>query len=461
MLRGVGLAVGLAAALALGGCREPDGPIGPVRGGAGMVVSSLPQGGRIFLDDRDTGLLTPDTVRGLSGSHTVGVRLDTLGLLYEYTMQVAVFPGDSLLHAHAPLLLVCNPADLAGCHGRLHRYHQGAGVRFATSPLGSLFLRQGEGQGVFWPATSPNSYVSGAMPVFAAMLPAGAISLGIYDHAFLAGRPLPGTASGSGVFRLDQETWILPPQGTLRRSLTARGMSVRQQVAATDSVPGVIVVRLRFRNITADPEYRPLDPFVGQGVTFTRAYIGLAVDPDIGDSGDDWFSYDPELDMVFAYDARFDEPVFTGDAAGAPGLVGLRALRVPPGSTVMLNGWTRAGATADWRAGQASEVRGYDMLSGEAPYAPAHPDRRIGHLPPVDGDVRLSVTAGPLTLAPGEEAEIVLALLLAAPAAGTYVPGNVVPPGEPLDTQRALYRVAAPLRSRARAAEALGDGRDD
>jgi hypothetical protein len=441
--------------LILGACREPDGPVGPITGGGRMFVSSSPQGARIFLDQRDTGFRTPDTIAGLGGVHTVNVLLDTLGLRYEFSAQVAVASADTLLHVHGPLALICSPADVTACHGRLHVYHEAAGIRFASSPLGSLFLRQGQGQGLFWPQNSVNSYVSAAMPVMAGRLRGAPVSLGIYDHVYLAGRPAPETSVAGGVFRLSQETWIIPPSATLRRSMTARGMAVKQQVIASAALPGVLLIRLTFRNITGDLDYRVVDSFLGSGETFTDTYIGLALDPDIGDSGDDWFSYDPELDMVYAYDARFDEPLFTGDGANAPGLVGLRAIRAPAGALVILNGWTQGGAAADWRAGQVSEARGYDMLSGESPYLPAHPDRRIGHLPPFDGDVRISVTAGPLTMEPGAEAEIVLALVLARPAAGAFQPGLVVAPGEPMDTNREIHRIAGPLRALARLADSL------
>jgi hypothetical protein len=71
--------------------------------------------------------------------------------------------------------------------------------------------------------------------------------------------------------------------------------------------------------------------------------------------------------------------------------------------------------------------------------------------------MRVSVTAGPLTLAPGEQAEIVLAVAFARPASGTYQSGTLVAPGDPFDTNRALYSIAALLRERMVAAQALLD----
>src|SRR3990172_1612406 len=77
--------------LALVGCREPDGPLGGNEGGV-LFVQSVPAGGRIQLDGRATGRITPDTLRGVGGLHEVVVELDTVQLRYRYAAQVVV-PG--------------------------------------------------------------------------------------------------------------------------------------------------------------------------------------------------------------------------------------------------------------------------------------------------------------------------------------------------------------------------------
>jgi hypothetical protein len=444
--------------LALPACREPDGPGGPGAEGTRIFVTSSPQGAAIVLDDRDTGLRTPDTIAGLGGTHVLSIRLDSAGILYDYTVQISVPRTDSLLSLHGPLTAQCLPAELTQCYGRMHSYNEVAGLRFATHPLGGLFMRQGSAQGIFWPGTSANSYVSGGIPAIAGRVAAQAVSVGIFDHHYHAARPAPGRTTANGQLTLRQESWIVPPLGALRRFPTVRGIAVTQELIASDAVADVVLIRLKFRNITEQFDYQQLDPFLGAGgATYTDAYIGMLLDPDVGQPGDDWFTYDPALDMVYVYDARFDEPLFVGQASASPGLVGLRALRSPPGSTVIMNGWMSTGASADWRAGQTSEWFGLEMLSGMAPFSPAHPDRRIGHLPPSAGDARISISAGPLTLAPGDEAEIVLALAIAPPAPGTFQSGLLVQPGNPLDPQREIHRIAALLRERMQAAEALLD----
>jgi hypothetical protein len=79
----------------------------------------------------------------------------------------------------------------------------------------------------------------------------------------------------------------------------------------------------------------------------------------------------------------------------------------------------------------------------------------VGHLPVSAGDVRIVATVGPLQLAPGDSARVVLAVALALPTPGTYTSGTSLPPGNPDDTNRQMYRVAGQLRDRLTAAAAL------
>ena len=446
-----------AATLLCGGCREGDAPTGPRTGGARLFITSEPSGARIFVDANDTRQLTPDTVAGFGGTHDVQVRLDTAGVTYEYNVRVQIAATDTTVpQLHGPLSRQCAFAlDLSDCLERLHAYRTGAGIRFALNPIGSLFLHTGEGRGAFWPATTSNSYMSGGIPVFAALVNGVAVSLGAYDHGYLAGRPAPVSTGAAGRTTLQQPVWIVPPTFQHLQLATVRGVEVREEITTAETVSGVVLIKLTFRNITTTPEYLSLDPFLPvEGITFTDAFIGLALDPDIGEADDDWLSYDPALDMAFVYDAHFAEGAFSGGDASAPGLVGVRVLRAPAGTTVMLNGWLNPG---DWQAGTSTEGTGFGMLSGRSVYAPAHEDPRIGHLPDAAGDMRVSVTAGPLNLAPGEQAEIVLAVAFAPPATGTFQSGTLVAPGDPLDTNRALHRIAAQLRERMVAAQTLLD----
>src|SRR5690606_5513091 len=108
----------------------------------------------------------------------------------------------------------------------------------------------------------------------------------------------------------------------------------------------------------------------------------------------------------------------------------------------------------DWSAGRPGEQAGYGVLSGTREFGPEHPHPQIGHMPAVPGDLRMSVAAGPLTLAPGDDAQIVVAVAIAAPAA-PFTSGEVLAPGDPLDSGRALNSVAANLYARMLAAEGI------
>jgi hypothetical protein len=71
------------------------------------------------------------------------------------------------------------------------------------------------------------------------------------------------------------------------------------------------------------------------------------------------------------------------------------------------------------------------------------------------GDVRLSVSAGPLRLAPGDSAAITVAIILAEPVPDSFTPGTQVEPGDPADRTRVLYGVAANLLQKAASVTAL------
>jgi hypothetical protein len=437
-------------ALLVAGCREDDGFIGGP-GGARAAVSSDPQGGRILVDGRETGRFTPDTISGLTGRRDVSVRLDTLDISYRYTAELVLTNPDTVADVNGPLVVRC--ATMV-CFRDLYTHYAANRVRFATNPNGALFFADASGEGLIWPSVSNNSYASGGFPVFSALTGGDSIALGVYDTDYLAGRPLPEIAADEEHVSVKQTTWVVPPANLLARA-TIRGIRIDEHVTATRSVDDVVLVRLVFHNITAEPLYQLVDPFVPSGgITLLSAYVGFALDPDIGTSTDDLLSYDLESSMAFAYDARFEEGDFGDGFNRRPGLVGLQMVEAPANANVILNGWSRQTGLGDWSAGDASEGTGWGMMSGRRVYAPDHVNPRIGHTPTSEGDVRLMVSAGPVALAPGDSAAITVAILMAEPAQGTFNSGTEVAPGNPTDTSRLLYRIAAPLLERARAVAA-------
>jgi hypothetical protein len=131
-------------------------------------------------------------------------------------------------------------------------------------------------------------------------------------------------------------------------------------------------------------------------------------------------------------------------------------MEAPAGVSIVLNGWRNVGGvTPDWGGGRTNEFVGLRMMSGIGTYTPAHPDPRIGHTPGDPGDVRLLVSAGPFTIAPGDSASFVYAIVLSEPVPGTFQPGTPTDPGDPLDPARPIAQVAQTLIDRARAARTL------
>lgn len=444
------------AVLGATGCREDDGPLDGTGAGT-LVVLSSPSGGRISIDGRTTGGVTPDTIFGVSGLRQVLVELDTAGIVYRYNAQVVV-TGSEPTVLNGPLMARCQQ-QVTTCARAYHDEHVVGTTRFITNALGPVFLENAAGGGLYWPAQSSNSYMSTTTPVFAGVWDGLAVSTGVYDTEYFAGRPAPRTDQlAGGPVAIQQHTWILPPVSALPLAV-ARGIQIEERLFASPAVEGVFLLELTYRNISRDPLYHIVDSdpeVVAQGVTWTDAYIGLALDPDIGAADDDWMSYDESLGAVYAYDAAFLEGGFSTQQS-SPALVGVRVLRAPAGAGTVLNGWTNVtqGTTGDWQAGTQSQVNGYGMLSGLSSYAPDHPGTLVGHLPGSAGDVRITATVGPLRLAPGESATAVFAIALGLPSAGTFTSGQVVPPGTPGDTGRPIHAVAANLRARLIAAEAL------
>src|SRR5690606_749769 len=158
-----------------------------------------------------------------------------------------------------------------------------------------------------------------------------------------------------------QTTWVVPP-GSFSVFSTVRGLEIEQEVIARPSLDDVLVVRLTYRNITDQPAYRVVDPQPEEGVTYTGAYIGFALDVDIGESADDMVSYAPDLGLVFMYDAQFRETGFQAGWSDRPALVGVRVLEAPSGMPPLLSALPRS---AEWLPCTTWESPGWGRLAGQ------------------------------------------------------------------------------------------------
>ncbi|MEO5509874.1 MAG: hypothetical protein ABIV28_02100 [Longimicrobiales bacterium] len=449
----------LLSALLLPSCREADGPLGGTNGK--LIVSSDPQGARIFVDEEDTGLLTPDSITDIGGSHTVLALLDGGIGIYTYGARVVIV-GSEPFTLNGPLTARCTSLESQGsCYNRNRQALTAGNMTVSVNALGAMFLQDGSGEGIIWPAGTNDSYVSNAMPMIAGKVDGRGVALGMYDVSILAGRPTPSLVLSAGSLRTDQRTWMVPTT-TSTTLTTIRGIEVREQMVIDPTVPDVAIVRVTYRNITTSPSYQQLDvrgtALGTTGITYNDVFVGFGMDPDIGDASDDIMSYDPDRHSVFAYDANFSDARFTSGAALSPGLIGLRLLSVPNGGRMVLNGYGTQGgngSSSDWHAGTGDESIGWSIMSGTGAYVPDDPDPNIGMLVPAESDVRMLVSAGPYTLRPSEELSIIVAIALAKPVAGTFIPAAFVAPGDPHDVNRPIMKIAAALRQKLIDAEAL------
>ena len=422
-----------------------------------LEVTSDPQGAVVELDGSNTGKVTPATFWDLSGRHSVVVRLDRDGIAYGYRSQVEV-SGDSLHRIHGPLMFRCerNTQNAATCLLSAVRNRDLGRLRIASQATGALMHRTGSGDGLLWPLGSSNSYAAIGMPLIAMLSASDTVALGIYDYDHLAGRPEPTMTTGAerSIFR--QTTWILPtPAVLLSTAPTVRGIEVNEELIAAPN-SDVVFIKLTFRNITNRDSYRAADPIAVPpgGLTFTNVYVGFGMDVDIGAAEDDFITYEPALDMVYAYDSNFQEPTFSSGNQQTPALVGLRLLEKPANTTAILNAWPNVFGTqsADWTAATISQRTGYGILSGIRSITPDHEGQQIGFTPATPSDFRMSVSAGPVTLGPGQETSITLALIIAQPDAGQFTSGTAVAPGNPTVADRQIRKVAATLIDKARTA---------
>lgn len=441
-----GLALAGVAAIALSACSESDPPFSPGNN-TRVEVSSDPEGAAIFLDGTNTGKVTTDLLRDLAiGVHEILVRMDRDNVAYGYRAQVEVV-NDSLHRVLGPLLMRCATET---CSIQSHRYHTLGSMRVATNPNGALFHYNGSGSGLLYPTGSSNAYAAIGMPLIA-MVTGGSdtLALGVYDRDYLAGRPAPQVTQTADRYTMQQSSWIVPPTDVIvGLGPTVRGIEVEEQLIATTATNDVAFVRLTFRNITNRASYKAADPIVPSGgMTFSSVYVGFGLDADIGIATDDVITYDPALDMVYSYDMNFQDGSFGTAFTDRPALVGLRLLAAPAGASVeVLNAWP---AGADWGGGGPTERSGWGVLSGTRSVMPDLPGQQLGHAPTTPGDYRMSVSAGPLTLAPGAEVTIVIAVVIALPVQGTYTSGQAVSPGDPTIADRQIARVAADLLTKA------------
>jgi hypothetical protein len=452
----IGIALAASAVAALASCSPSDKVSGP-KTNARIEVSSDPADADIILDATNTGKKTPSTLFDVATNkkHEILVKLVKDNITYGYRVSGVQAIGDSLVKINGPLTVQCT-ATGTGCLPFTKRHTLGS-LTVATVANGQLFKYNAEeqtgGSGLIYPAGSAtNFYLAGGLPLIAGITNTAnhdTVALGLYDANYLNGRPSPEVTQTAERYTMKQTFWVIPPSNAITLNTpTIRGIEVNEQLIGVTATNDVAFVKLTYKNITNNPTYQAVDPIVpAGGITYNWVYLGFALDPDIGASGDDMITYDPDHDMVYAYDMDFVEN-FSQGWVDRPALVGLRLMEAPADATMkVLNGWSLG---TDFGGGDKSERTGWGILSGNFSVPPDFAGSQIGFAPTSPGDYRMSVSAGPITLAPGASASITVAIILAPPTPGTYTSGQFVDPGNPTVNDRKIAKVASGLIDKAK-----------
>ncbi|NIR43900.1 MAG: PEGA domain-containing protein [Gemmatimonadetes bacterium] len=448
-----GLLILLATAVSLACFEARERPTIPVFGD--LVIISDPSGAEITIDGVDTGARTPVNLQGIeAGPH------DTELVLFTSPRETFRWEGEFTVSEN--VLDTLNAALEGGCglecdflvdRGRVGCRATGygdtcAGAFFSTPAL-------------IWPDAFGGSYAAGGRLLVAGILDSDAgdfvgdtISTLVYRDAWIGRQPV-SLESDPRIERMDLSYWSTAEF----HGESLLGLAVRETVVAADSggAEDVLFLQFEITNVSDEERYRRNYPSVPPGgYTYRSLHLGFALDADIGGATDDLGSADPDLGLTFMYDADFSDSDL-GIYASSPALVGLLTVEPPAGAAERNRTFWRA--QDDWDD-DLNRGFAWRLLAGRlGPGDPIadHPDADLGYFPTASGDYRFVETHGPLTLAPGDTARLVVALLLAEPSAGTYSPGVFVDPGDPASATRLILSIAAELRDLAARVPELWD----
>jgi hypothetical protein len=258
------------------------------------------------------------------------------------------------------------------------------------------------------------------------------------------------------------------PSGSFTDRIWLLGIAVDQQVVQPSAgtfpeLQDVVYLRFELSNITDDPRYRHWHPEIPEGGwTYTDLYAGMAMDADIGASGDDSGTYLPDSGLAFLYDLDFQDDELLGGYDVMPPLVGLVRVESPSTQRFPFSLWPAG--EGDWDGDDRflnddALGLGYRILTAQLATGDPIADCTvagddIGFCSNAADDYRLALTAGPLDLAPGETAVFVYALVFAEPAGG-FTSGTPLPPDPPTQAGRPIEAVADSLAARASRARLL------
>lgn len=420
-----------------------------------LAITSDPTGASITVDGESFPNTTPDTLVGVpTGTREVELKLDAgSSQIFRWSAEVVV-PDEGLGTVDAALQGGCG----RDCPFVLERGRVICRFNNFGDTCASTFFGGGI-PALQWPGVVGGDYGAGGRLLIAAILgsdagnQAGDTSATQAFRQAWIGRQAVETDVAGLVETVKLDYW-----GTalfLGNSLL--GLSVEQTIFAVDSAGAedILFIHYKVTNVTGDPRYQALYPGItGAGYTLEAVFLGFGLDADIGTPSDDLGTFDPDLGVGFIYDADFRDSELGSDA-DQPALVGVLTVEPPSGATERTRTLWRA--VDDWDDGTRHD-RAWRILAGQLGAGDAisdHPHPDYGFFSDEPNDYRVTEAHGPLTLAPGESAELTVALIFARPVPGTFSPGVQVVPGDPTSSGRNILAIAADLLSLAADAPAL------
>lgn len=449
--------------VALGGCELERGRLTPPVFGQ-LDVRSDPSGAVILIDGASTGMVTPALLDRSAGRHRLRLQFTSaLGEVFLWEHEVVV-PETTIVVVDAALVGGC-PRN---CPVRLRANRVGCVVT-GWGDFCSTVFNPNRPRDNAWPVTSPNELVAGLrLQVGAVVAPDAPAFAGdtvaslVYAQTWVGRSPISVTSEAAG--QVAAFRYWSDPGPTLTR-LPLVGIEVEQRVIAPDlpELADVLYFRFRLRNVTADARFRAWHPEVPEdGLRYEGVYAGMSLDADVGDADDDVGTYLPGSQVAFIYDLNLRDSALVSGFANGPPLVGLTVTE-SPGSAVrravslwrIREDWERGAGTAD-----DDLDLGYRLLTAQLQAADpfvdcSGPGDEVGACSDEPADYRISLTAGPVTLAPADSAVFAVALVFAEPVAGTFVSGTPLPPGNPGVSGRPIEAVADSLSARALRAKSL------
>ena len=454
----------------------------------------------VIIDNLDTVTAPTDSVENFPrGAHQFEAHLDVDYLVSKFTQTIDPRTSTAIL----PILPAgtCRVYDYDSqfCQRRNFVSHRLSRIYCPVGDFGEFctYFPDALHVGASWPtdsaASAQNEYIAhGKLLIGAIAANADTIATAFYDIGDYSPRRRHHVAPGDSSL-WQSEVWTdarhVPIYPDSEPSLTRTdraaslfGLSVRTTYSVPSTYKNAMFVRFDVTNISDSADYRRVHPAEpAGGHTITQVYLAPVIDPDVGgirivggtrydDSIDDNGTVFPADSLVMAYDQAFAVPAFGGGYNNKPGLVGMRLLEAPAGTTaraLILDTGTRLEYGFDPSVKTVEDSTYYVIAGGRTTSTRdkcTQYTTEAAYVCSVVGDgeaahnIRIGWSLGPIaSIAPGQSVSLTVAIIFAPPAAGTFTSGTSVAPlnNNLSSTTRSIYLISAQLRALADAVKAV------